>query len=144
MQVGGKTDQAGWGVYEKCKEGGGIVATGHEHGYSRTKTLSEMEQTTVHPVWNDPNNVVVTEGATFAFVSGLGGQSIRDQERCTGPGPAPDCDIWASIYTSDQGANYGALFCTFYVDGNPNKANCYFKDIDGNIPDSFTVTRQAS
>jgi len=36
MQVGGKTDEAGWGVYEKCKEGGGIVATSHEHSYSRT------------------------------------------------------------------------------------------------------------
>jgi len=48
--------------------------------------------------------------------------------------------LWASIYTSDQGANYGALFCSFNVGGQANKAQCYFKDISGNIPDQFEIT----
>jgi len=141
MQLGQKGNGTGWDVYEKCKEGGGIIATGHEHSYSRTLTLSEMEQTKVHPVWNEPDNVVVTEGATFAFVSGLGGHSIRNQDRCTEQNFTPDCNIWASIQTSDQGQKFGALFCIFYVDGNPNNANCYFKDINGKISDSFSVKR---
>jgi len=39
----------------------------------------------------------------------------------------------------DQDANFGALFCTFFVNGKSNHANCYFKDIDGNIPDNFEL-----
>jgi hypothetical protein len=45
----------------------------------------------------------------------------------------------ASIYTSNQGANHGALFCTFNVNGMPDHADCYFKDIDGVVPDSFSL-----
>jgi hypothetical protein len=36
-------------------------------------------------------------------------------------------------------ANPGALFGVFNVDGEPNKAFFYFKDISGRIVDSFTV-----
>ncbi len=45
----------------------------------------------------------------------------------------------ASVYTDDQGANFGALFCTFFVNGESNRASCYFKDIDGNVPDRFDL-----
>jgi hypothetical protein len=71
------------------------------------------------------------EGRSFVFVSGLGGKSIRDQE-LTGP-------WWASIYTSDQGANHGALFGTFNYQGDPCLAYFYFKDIDGIVVDEFFV-----
>jgi hypothetical protein len=37
MQVGGKTSETGWEVYEECRMGGAIVATGHEHSYSRDR-----------------------------------------------------------------------------------------------------------
>ena len=72
---------------------------------------------------------------------GLGGRSIRNQDRCS-PSTFPyGCNgEWASIYASDQGADYGALFCSFHVDGQPNKAHCYFKDVSGKVPDSFNVT----
>ena len=63
------------------------------------------------------------------FVSGLGGKNIRDQEL--------DGPWWASIYTSDQGAKHGALFCTYFVNGAPNQASCYFKNVDGEVPDQF-------
>jgi hypothetical protein len=75
--------------------------------------------------------LVLTKGQTFVFVSGLGGASIRDQEL--------EGAWWASIYTSDQSANYGALFGTFNVNGIPNLATFYFKDIDGNVVDRFAV-----
>lgn len=142
MQVGGKDDKTGgFGVYEECKAGGAIIATAHEHSYERTKTLISIENQTVDPEWSEPNNLRVGQGSSFVFVSGLGGRSIRDQERCLPTSPPYGCNgEWASIYTSNQGANHGALFCSFNVDGQPNKAHCYFKDIDGNIPDEFDIT----
>ncbi len=140
MQVGIGNDLIGWGAYEECRRGGAIIATGHEHSYHRTKTLSSMEFQIIHPVWPEPNLVQVAKGSTFAFVSGLGGKSIRNQDRCLPTTPPYGCNgEWASIYTSDQGANYGALFIEFNVDGDPRKAVGYFKDIDGVIADSFTI-----
>jgi hypothetical protein len=90
-----------------------------------------------------------TPGKTFAFVSGIGGNGIRNQDRClptTYPyGGGTGCNyIWANIYTSDQGAKYGALFITFNVNGNPNKASAYFKNIDGQIVDQFDITASSA
>ena len=137
MQVGGKSDQTGWEVYEESRKGGAIIATGHEHSYSRTHLLNSCQNQTISStsdtlvLTNDLLATETDEGQTFVFVSGLGGISIRDQE-ISGA-------WWASIYTSDQGANYGALFGNFNHNGNPHLAMFYFKDIDGVIPDSFYV-----
>jgi len=141
MQIGGKGSSTGWEVYEECRLGGAIVATGHEHSYSRTKTLTSTELQIVDPDWPQVDEVRVAEGSTFVFVSGLGGRDIRAQERCLPDTPPYGCTgEWASIYSSNQGADFGALFCSFHVDGQPNKAHCYFKDIFGNVPDDFNVT----
>ena len=143
MQVGGKGNEVGWGPYEACRELGAIIATAHEHSYHRTKTLVSTQSQTVDPAWPDPAAVRVAPGATFVFVSGLGGASIRDQERCLPTTYPYGCKgEWASIYTSDQGAQYGALFIEFHVDGDPNKARGYFKNISGQVVDEFTVTSQ--
>ena len=152
MQVGGKGDEAGWPVYEACREGGAIIVTAHEHSYERTKTLTNIQQLTVdtqqHPLENGipsrPDSVAVTSGKTFVVVSGLGGASIRNQDRClpySYPyGGGEGCNyIWAKVYTTDQNAKYGALFITFNVGGNSNKAMGYFKNIDGAIIDSFEI-----
>ena len=48
-------------------------------------------------------------------------------------------DWWAAVYTPEQDANFGALFCIFNENGVENKAHCYFKDIDGRIPDKFDI-----
>lgn len=142
MQVGGKDDEVGWGPYEACRKGGAIIATAHEHSYSRTRTLTSTKKQTVDPGCDTPagDNVCVTRkdraagrpGSTFVFVSGLGGRRTRHQ---VGSGP-----IWASIYTSSQGAKHGALFITFNVGGDPNKAKGEFVNTDGEVIDSFTVT----
>jgi hypothetical protein len=128
MQVGRKEDEVGWQPYEVCREGGAIVATAHEHSYSRTHLMDDFA---AQSVASTLNTLVIDEGQSFVFVSGLGGHSIRDQER--------DGPWWASIYTKDQGANFGALFCEFFADGAPDRASCYFKDIDGNVPDRFEL-----
>jgi hypothetical protein len=122
MQVGGNEDEPGWDVYEACRAGGALIATGHERSYSRTKTGG---------------------GSTFAFVSGLGGDSIREQQRCQPVTPPYGCrGIWAMLYTKNQAAQYGALFIDFGVDGDPARARGYFKNIRGEVVDSFTVVSQ--
>ncbi len=138
MQVGGQTNQAGWGVYEESRRGGAIIATSHEHSYSRTHLMSHMQNLTVA---NSSNALVlakdeqatgdVDEGRTFAFVSGLGGHSVRSQLR-TG-------DHWASIYTLTQGATYGALFGEFNYNGEADLARFYFKNIRNQVIDIFFV-----
>ena len=141
MQLGSKEDKTGWEVYNACKNGGAIIATGHEHSYHRTKTLIDIENQIVDPQWTDKSNLAVKEGSTFVFVSGLGGHSIRDQDRCLPTSYPYGCNNeWASIYTSDQDANFGALFCVFNAGGQSNKAYCYFKNIDGEVVDEFNVT----
>ena len=124
MQTGGKDDETGWGVYEECRKGGAIIATGHEHAYSRTYLMDNFQ---TQSIASKSSTLKIDKGKTFAFVSGIAGYSIRHQVR--------DDNWWASIYTKNQGADYGALFCSF----KKRKADCYFKDISGNIPDEFTV-----
>lgn len=126
MQVGGKGDEVGWTAYETCRQNGAIISTGHEHSYSRTHLLSDMSSQSIA---STSSTMTVSEGETIAFVSGLGGIGIRDQERSG--------DWWASIYTSTQGATYGAMFATFYED----RAEFYFKNINGQIIDQFTVLK---
>ena len=126
----------GWEVYENCKNAGAIIANAHMHNYHRTQTLINIENQNVDPEWSEPNKLRVDEGATFAFISGLGGKS------------------------SNPGVYPGALFCIFNVGEQPNKAYCYFKNIggkhisgknidgniydgkniDGKIIDKFTIT----
>ncbi len=137
MQVGGKGDETGWGVYEESRRGGAIIATGHEHSYSRTRLLGSFENHTVAGTGgtlvlasDDPDSPA-DEGRSFAFVNGLGGESIRPQ--------VMRGDWWVGIYTSDQGANFGVLFGVFNYQGDPRLAHFYFKDIGGNVPDDFLV-----
>jgi hypothetical protein len=140
MQVGDKRNEVGWDAYEVCREAGALIVTAHEHSYSRTKTLVDIPRRTVSPDWPDPDVLTVAPGSTFVVVAGLGGDSIRGQERCRPTTYPYGCDgEWASIYTADQGARPGALFVTFHVDGDPKKARGYFKNIDREIIDTFTV-----
>ncbi len=137
MQVGEKADETGWGVYEASRRGGAIIATAHEHSYSRTHLLSSISRQSVADrsdmlvLSRDADATDVDEGRSFAFVSGLGGSSIRRQEL--------DGDWWASIYTTDQGARFGALFGVFRYGGNPRLAYFYFMDVTGKVVDEFFV-----
>jgi hypothetical protein len=137
MQVGDKTDDTGWGVYEESRKGGTIVATAHDQSYARTHLLSSFQNQTVSSRSNtlvlasDNPNTPTDEGRSFAFVSALGGNGIYSQSRSGA--------WWASIYTSTQGATYGALFGVFNYQGNPRLAHFYFKDIKGTIVDDFYV-----
>ena len=150
MQVGGKGDEMGWAVYEACRQQGAIIMSGHEHTYHRTKTMTNTQTQTIDSSCSSGSSLCVGAGRTFVNVVGLGGTGIRNQVRCTpssttAPFPSlntsdASCPIWAAIYTSDQGANYGAQFITFNVGGDPKKASGYFKTISGSTVDTFTIT----
>ena len=126
MQVGSKTDEVGWTAYENCRRKGAIIATGHEHSYSRTHLLSSMQNRTVA---DSSSPYTVSNGNTIAFVAGIGGTDIRDQELSG--------NWWAKIYTSTQGAKHGALFGTFYAD----RAEFYLKNVDGAVIERFTIVK---
>lgn len=141
MQLGGKGNEAGWPVYEESRECGAIIATAHEHSYGRTRTLTSTESQTVDPSCGDATKMCVDPGRSFVFYSGLGGRSIRDQERCLPTTFPYGCkQEWAKAYTASQSAKYGALFITFHVDGDPNLARGYFKNTSGQVVDEFTIT----
>jgi predicted phosphodiesterase len=145
MQVGGKSDEMGWGVYEACRQAGAIIQTGHEHSYERTRTLIDTSTQTVDPSCNSATDLCVGPGRTFVTVTGLGGSSVRPQLLCL-PSTFPyGCKgEWGSIYTSNQGATYGVQFMTFNVNGSPKKAKGYFKDLNGVTADQFSVTYDAA
>jgi hypothetical protein len=141
LQLGDKADEMGWDVYEACRQLGAIIQTGHEHSYSRTKTLTNITTQTVDATCNSPTELCVSPGRTFLQVVGLGGQSIRDQKRCLPTVYPYGCNgEWASISTSNQGAANGAQFITFNTGGDPKKASGYFKNVNGQMVDTFNVT----
>ncbi len=131
MQVGRKNSTVGWGPYEECRKAGAIIATAHSHSYSRTHL---MESFLTQAVASTSNVLQIENGKTFAFVSGLGGRSIRRQND-----DLAAKDWWAAVYTATQRADYGALFCTFNERGVADRAHCYFKDVRGRIADEFDV-----
>jgi hypothetical protein len=150
MQVGGKGDEMGWGVYEACRQQGAIIISGHEHSYERTKTMTNITNQTIDSSCSGGASVCAGLNRTIVSVIGTGGTGLRSQVRCTPTASTapfrslntsdPSCPIWASIYTTNQGAQFGALFITFNVGGNTKKANAYFKNINNTVIDSFTIT----
>ncbi len=132
MQVGDqKKNFVGWEPYEECRKGGAIVATAHEHSYSRTHLMANFE---TQSIASTSSTLQIEKGKSFAFVSGLGGIGIRSQNDALAANP-----WWAAVYTSRQSADFGALFCTFNENGVENRAHCYFKDIGGAVPDQFDL-----
>lgn len=160
MQIGSKGDEAGWGVYQACQNGGALIMTGHEHSYARTKTLTAVgDRTKGHGATGAFDKLVVKAGApgsTFVTVSGLGGTGIRDYEATR-----HDDDTWWASYWGDDtalkagvgvhlkngvklatNAGYGVTFVTFNVDGDPKKARGYMKSTGGIEIDSFEIRRE--
>lgn len=146
MQIGGKSDQSGWGVYEESRRGGAVIATAHEHSYGRTHALRNCEAREVasfastFSIHGDDPDTPADEGVTFVHHNGLAGMSIRDQERCLPTQPPYGCDgEWASIHAQQQSASHGVLFGVFHHAGDPCRAHVYFKDVDGEVIDEFFV-----
>ena len=151
MQVGGKGSEVPLQAYDICRRHGAIVATGHEHSYSRTHLITRFHPQITHA--GPAKTLLIKPGQTFAFVSGLAGASVRPQRQ-------PCRSWWARAYVrgyhrrfADKygdrkcpetitGATYGALFCTFRAKGVANRAECYFKNIRGAVIDQFSLVTQ--
>lgn len=148
MQVGSKFDEVGWSAYRECMDAGAIVATGHEHSYARTLTLTDVGNAAAgHGAVGAFHHVSLAPGQNFVFVSGLAGQG----RRAFNTNHLSDT-WWASYYSSTRWmmnglvmnglSNYGALFIEFHVDGDAKRARGYFKDISGRVADEFTILVQ--
>jgi 3',5'-cyclic AMP phosphodiesterase CpdA len=146
MQVGGKIDEVGWQAYQICAERGVPIITGHEHSYSRTYALSALgDRKQGHGAGGLASELLLGPGRTFVVVSGLGGESIRPWT------PDHKADSWwASIYAGNlqvlngetQGVrpriDFGVLFITYGVDGDPLRAGAYFKTTADEVADLFS------
>jgi hypothetical protein len=138
--VGPKDDEMSWGLYEACRAGGAIVAQGHSHTYSRSKTLTRDEDQSVDAACADPFELCVGSGRHFFFDSSLGGKETRPLDLDESRRPH-----WAATYSG----SYGALFVTFHDGGDPRRATGYFKTVGGVVIDPpassgravFSITR---
>ncbi len=132
MQVGGKNDEVGWEVYEVCREEGAFIVNNHEHSFSRTKNMARFSEEPL--VANEDPVLTVEPGQVWLSVVGLGGRSIRPAQN-----GLENNVWWANSSYSQVGAQYGAQLCTFHIDGDPRKAHCEFRDIDGRVWDEFIM-----
>lgn len=147
MQIGTKPDEVGWNAYRECMFGGALIATGHEHSYSRTLGLTDMGNRALgHGAVGAFDELWLFPGQSFVFVSGLGGVGMRAYDSAG----HDDDTWWAAQYASNRWlksgtlqtagvGTYGALFVRFHVDGDPRLARGYFKDVNGRIADEFTI-----
>jgi hypothetical protein len=136
-----KSDETGYGILDTARQHGAIIATGHEHSYARTMSMTNYQN---RQYVSNSFNPELKVGQSFLFCSGLGGESIRD-----------NCDnlenaaFWGATaagngctgYCSNENleTNYGVLFCTFNKNGQ-GYTECYFKDTQGRLFDFFNVT----
>ena len=157
MQTGGKGDEAGWGGYQACQRHGALVATGHEHTYERTYTLTNVgNRSAAHGKTGAPATVEVGANKNFVFVNGLAGAGPRDYQ-CNHKGDT----WWASAYATNyhlkngvviqnfpnpsncsgsiQNFAFGVLFVEFNVDNDPRKARAYMKNVKGELIDEFII-----
>jgi len=147
MQLGGKDDDVGWPVYERCREAGALIATGHEHSWARTYLLDGME--TAHRAETSPPNnatfLPLAKGRSVVFCNGLGGRSVRENTRCN----AGQCPWFASMEASKSARPplAAALFCSYNDGGNINRTRCYLKAIAAgdvvDVRDEFVLDASA-
>ena len=168
MQAGGKRDDTGWGVYRDCQDAGAIIATGHEHSYSRSYTLTDLgNEAEGHGATGSPERMVLGKDKTFVLVSGLGGKSGRDYH-CE---QHEDDTWWASVFARNywlkngevkekncsamdpESKQYartvreyadGALFITFNPGGKTHLARGEFLTVEGERIDEFEIVNERS
>jgi len=132
LQVGEKSDETGYGVYDICRDKGALIVTGHDHNYARTHSFDNVEtQVVKDPCLTTRDGVCLYDlydSAAIVTVVGLGGH--EKVELNTDISSLP---YWAAAY--DQAS--GALFCKYNYNGDSSLAYCYFKTIDGDVIDEF-------
>jgi len=125
-QVGGKNTEVGNDMYQLCADNEAIIMTAHEHSYSRTHAISNLMDLEI----GDSTSPYDLNNNSMVFVSGLGGKSSRDTHDDME-------DIWASIYSEDEGAVAGSLICSF----RESVAKCKFININREVIDEFEMRK---
>ncbi|HEY3496785.1 MAG TPA: metallophosphoesterase, partial [Polyangiaceae bacterium] len=151
MTVGDNPDEAGWQAYRACMEEGAIIITAHNHTYSRSYTLTDIDNTNVAAnkgKIGTAQAMQVGPGRTFVLVTGIGGRGLYAAKGGAGPEA-----WWASYFTDElwleSGATQpiqrtgrqGALFIKFNVGGDPRRAEGWVKNIatPRELMDTFTI-----
>lgn len=150
MQLGGKGDQAGWGVFQRCQERGALILNGHEHSYARTRTLTNVGNTAAaHGVTGEFDLLTLGAGKTAVIVNGMGGISLRgyraadhDDDTWWAAGYTMNLEFRGDVRTStsnllDQAA---AAYLEFGVGGDATRARGWVETLGGRRIDEFTVT----
>jgi hypothetical protein len=148
FQVGSRGDEAPLSAYQACAMGRALIINAHEHSYSRTLTLSDVDAPDRdYAPTGAANEMLVTEGSTFVTVSGLGGRNRSNYDAA-----AHDADTWwASIYGGGHylhdgqvetffDYDFGALFIDFHINADERRARGFFKSVAGDVVDEFYVT----
>ena len=130
MQVNTKGDTTGWAVYEEARQQGVVTWNGHAHGYGRTHLLSKMDTQTVA---DNTSPYTVTKGASIVVQTGLGGDSVSSA------GPNANLSYWGKVSTASNGGTYGVVICTFGAAGDPKRADCLFRNVNGTEVDRWTM-----
>jgi predicted phosphodiesterase len=122
MQTGAKTDEVGWTAYQSCQSAGAIIATGHEHAYARTKTLTALgDAASGYGAVGESNAVEVGPGRTFLAVAGMGGIQLRVFV------PSHEKDTWwGAYYTADRESVNGQVKT---VDNSSDGMGALFLDL---------------
>lgn len=150
MQVGDKSDETGYNVYNLCSEEGSLTVTGHNHAYGRSHALGDVSQQEVTDecenkldglcIYDLYDGQSIVSTAPFLLITsqvavvGLGGRDTEhplNEEISVMP-------HWAKAFTGES----GALFCKYNYKGQANLAYCYFKSIKGTIVDEFYYTQR--
>jgi len=134
LQLGDKTDEVGWPIYNYCRQQGALIINGHEHSYCRSKIITDFRP--VAPIFENEGQVLVTgPNVTFVSVVGTAGIDIRP---CTGG--KENNPWWASAWCAPKFDDVaGVTVCLFNYNGDARLAHCYYKTYSGEILDSYRI-----
>lgn len=126
FQIEKKSDETGYSIYDESRRQGAIIATAHQHCYSRTKLMFDFKSLQYGlDSGNDIlNPLIIKGGQTILHSTGTGGDSLR---RCAGN---REKNPWWASTSCLPALKYGATFCKFNYNGDPTLAYCYFKQIN--------------
>jgi len=140
LQLGSKSDETGYGVYNLCSDEGAFIVTGHSHTYGRSYGLGNIEQLEIKDQCQTKVDGVciydLSVNEAIVSLVGLGGK----EENHPFVDDNANLPHWASKYNAVS----GALICVYNYNGLANVAYCYFKDINGAIIDEFFYTQRGA
>jgi len=134
-----RAPSTGWTNYRLCLKRGALIISSHQHPYTRTHEVTMVTDKAPHvhisrrvePGSGVAGAAVMREGHSVVVFTGK--ESVGSD---LGSGEAAIAPTQRSV------VGHGAFFCRFHVEGDPDLARCFFKDIAGNVADDFYLRRK--